>query len=175
MSPPWILRPTLLKHCVKLSRASAPSIVDIGHHLPCTGEERSLDDSIKVVGLDKGILWVYSTSLCKLPLFCKRRSFSESKSNLGEDSTCVLERSAVAALAYYDTSSEAIYGACAFNSSEARSRCVQRGFDICHQYRSVLLTDCVICYNCAGYFWSSIDCNVYAIVDEQGKVAISRW
>jgi len=160
-------------------KCTYPSIVEIGDRLPCTGEECSLD-GMKVAEVGEGIYYEFIRPPCvNFPFFDKGKRVSKSKSNLGEESTCISERSAVAAPACCDLSSEAIYGACAFtgervNYSEARSRCLQRGFDICHQYSSVLLTDCGICCNYAGYFWSSVDCNVYAIVDEQGKIAIER-
>jgi hypothetical protein len=35
-------------------KCAYPSIVEIGHHLHCTGEECSLDDRMKVARVDKG-------------------------------------------------------------------------------------------------------------------------
>ena len=154
------------------------SIVEINYHLPCTGIECSLD-GIRVVEIGEGIYYEFVKPPCvNFPFFDDGKRVSKSRSNLNEDSVCVSKSSAVAAPACCDSNFMATYGECAFTGervaySEARTRCNQYGKDIC-EYSSVLWSNCGTCCNYAGYLWSSVDCKVFVIVDEQGKVAIER-
>jgi hypothetical protein len=154
------------------------SIVEIDYNLPCKGIECSLD-GIRVVEIGEGIYYEFVQPPCvNFPFFDEGKRVSKSRSNLNEDSACVSKSSAVAAPACCDSSFMATYGGCAFTGervaySEARTRCTQYGKDIC-EYSSVLWSNCGTCCNYAGYFWSSVDCKVFAIINGQGKVAIER-
>jgi hypothetical protein len=167
----------------KLCKASEgkctfPSIVEINYHLPCTGVECNLS-GIRVVEVREGIYYEFIRPPCvSFPFFESGKRVSKSRSNLNEDSTCVSKHSAVAAPACCDNSSKATYGTCAFTGervayAEAKLRCLQHGKEIC-EYSSVLWSNCDLCCNYAGYFWLPLDCSVYAIIDNQGKVAIER-
>ena len=157
-----------------------PGVVVIDSTLSCTGIECSID-KMSVIQIQSGgstIHYEFVQPPCvHFPFFSEGKRISKSRSG-SSNGICVDVNSAIAAEACCGDDLFAVHSTCAYTGERvsfpiASSRCSRLGKGLC-DFKSVSSTDCGICCNYDGYFWTNAKCEVYAIVDRNGRVAVAR-
>ena len=159
-------------------KCTYPGVVNIKYNLPCVGIECSTN-GIKIVQVESGVHYEFVRPPCVVfPFFNTGKRVSRSRVDSNSESMCADRNLAVAAEACCDDSMMATHSTCDYTGelvpfSVASSRCSKLGKDLC-EYKSIPWTDCNLCCNYVGFFWTDADCEVVAIVDADGNVAIER-